>query len=363
MKVMKVKMKRTTATALAIAVIATLWILSGQFGGGDAPPAAIDEARDLVNVRVVASRAKDHPRRLALFGRTQADRSVTLRAETAGRVAEKLVAKGARVEKGQPLIRIAMDDRQARIREAQARVEQFRIAYKASQELARKSFKSKVKLTESLADLEAAKAQLAAIRLDAERTEIKAPFAGVVDDVAVEEGDWAPVGHELARIVDLDPIVVAAEVSERDIARVREGMTAEAAPVGFDAPFTGRVRYVSRAGAGTTRTFEIEAAFDNPGADVAEGVTARLNLTLETRQAHLVSPAALTLADDGRVGVKAVGDDGVVVFHPVEVIADAPEGVWLGGLPERVDLITVGQEFVRSGQKVRADRTVAGGPS
>ena len=61
----------------------------------------------------------------------------------------------------------------------------------------------------------------------------------------------------------------------------------------------------------------------------------------------------LTLDDRGVIGVKAVDDEARVVFHRVRILADTPEGIWLGGLPEKLILISVGQEFVKVGQKVR----------
>ena len=70
--------------------------------------------------------------------------------------------------------------------------------------------------------------------------------------------------------------------------------------------------------------------------------------------AHLISPAVLTLDDAGAVGVKVVDSEDRVRFHAVNIIADTSEGVWLAGLPAKIRLITVGQEYVRDGQLVRA---------
>ena len=69
--------------------------------------------------------------------------------------------------------------------------------------------------------------------------------------------------------------------------------------------------------------------------------------------AHFVSPAILTLTDQGVLGVKSLEADNIVGFHPVRILESAPNGVWIGGLPEEVTLITVGQEFVAVGQAVR----------
>jgi multidrug efflux system membrane fusion protein len=67
------------------------------------------------------------------------------------------------------------------------------------------------------------------------------------------------------------------------------------------------------------------------------------------------------------VGVKTVAPDNKVTFRPVDIIADQPDGIWLGGLPEKIRLITVGQEFVIDGEEVTpidgAARIAAGSPS
>ena len=68
--------------------------------------------------------------------------------------------------------------------------------------------------------------------------------------------------------------------------------------------------------------------------------------------AHLVTPSALTLNDNGVVGVKTVEPDNTVKFRTVEIIANNIDGVWLGGLPNKIQLITVGQEFVIDGEIV-----------
>jgi multidrug efflux system membrane fusion protein len=60
----------------------------------------------------------------------------------------------------------------------------------------------------------------------------------------------------------------------------------------------------------------------------------------------------MTLNDEGRLGVRVV-EDGIVRFVPVRMIRDTANGVWLAGLPETADVITVGQDFVTEGVPVR----------
>ncbi|MDZ7684599.1 MAG: hypothetical protein U5O39_06000 [Gammaproteobacteria bacterium] len=62
--------------------------------------------------------------------------------------------------------------------------------------------------------------------------------------------------------------------------------------------------------------------------------------------AHLISPASMVLNDEGVMGVRIVDDNDTVRFKPIKVVSESPDGVWVSGLPERVRLITVGQEEV-----------------
>ena len=357
-------MKRSYLIAAAVAIGVAGWIISGQMNGAKAPTAPVEAAvveageaaaekvQPLTSVRVRELVAMDRVNELVLFGRTEAVRMVNVKAETAGRIVALAVEKGQKVAKGTVIARIAMEDRKAQLAEAQALIEQRRIAYTAGQQLSQKAFRSRVKLAENKAQLESAKAALERIRLDIAHTAVRAPFGGIVEDLPVEIGDFVSIGSEVAHIVDLDPLLIVCEVSERDIAQVRIGIPAHARLVG-DEVIAGEVRYVSRVGVSSTRTFRVEVAVDNAEGKLVEGLTVELRLPLGWVQAHRVSPAVLTLSDKGVVGVKAVGPGDVVEFHAVELIADTPEGVWLGGLPETLTLITVGQEFVRAGQKVK----------
>ena len=67
---------------------------------------------------------------------------------------------------------------------------------------------------------------------------------------------------------------------------------------------------------------------------------------------HRISPALFTLNDAGDLGVRTIDDDNVVEFFKVGIIEDTNEGAWVTGLPDTVKLITVGQEFVLTGETV-----------
>jgi multidrug efflux system membrane fusion protein len=83
---------------------------------------------------------------------------------------------------------------------------------------------------------------------------------------------------------------------------------------------------------------------------------------------HKISPALLSLAADGQVGVKTVDASSRVVFTPVSISRSEPDGVWVMGLPQTANIIVVGQAYVAAGQLVEATPSLqetalaAGGP-
>ena len=65
-----------------------------------------------------------------------------------------------------------------------------------------------------------------------------------------------------------------------------------------------------------------------------------------------MKPSWLTLADNGNVGVRVIGDDDVVDFVELKILAQTPDTMWVSGLANGQRVITVGQEYVAAGQKV-----------
>jgi multidrug efflux system membrane fusion protein len=70
--------------------------------------------------------------------------------------------------------------------------------------------------------------------------------------------------------------------------------------------------------------------------------------------AHRIPSGVITLDDNGVIGIRAVNEQQQVEFKRVILVDDTPDGLWVTGLPEKVMLITVGQDYVKEGQKVEA---------
>ena len=335
---------------------------SGQLGrtedAGIAPSLAasreamLAEAQDApVRVRARVLAAEIQTEDVIVRGRTEADRRVTVRAETTGRVVELAVDKGDRVAAGDLLCRIAVDTRGARLEEARQAVNQARIEFDGAQRLRERGLQSETAIAGAEARLATARANLAQSELDLQRTEVRAPFAGVVEARPVEIGDLLQAGSTCMTVVDPDPMMLVGQIAERDVSRVRPGAR------GFGALLTGQrvageVAFVASAGDPITRTFRVEVAVPNDDGELRDGITAEIRLPVEEFLAHRVPSSILALDDVGDIGVRILDANDRVRFVNVSVLKDAADGVWVRGLPDPAKVITVGQELVTPGQQV-----------
>ena len=90
----------------------------------------------------------------------------------------------------------------------------------------------------------------------------------------------------------------------------------------------------------------------NPELSLRDGQTAEIEIAAEGTNAHLLPTSAMTLNDEGTLGVRTVGEDKLVSFVPVSLLRDTPNGAWLAGLPAEADVIVIGQEYVTDGVEV-----------
>ncbi len=350
-------MRRSWMIAAGIAIVATAWILSGQLPGSDSAEAEIQEAstgvpeRELAKVRVDFVSAEPMVNTLILQGRTLSDRKIEIRAEATGLIDAVLVRRGARVAAGTALVRIDIDDRMAKLDEANALMAQRRIEFDAAKQLNERGYRADTQLAQAQAALDGARAAVEIAELAVANLTIRAPFDGVVEHRYVEIGDYVDYGDPVAMLVDLDPMRIVGQISERYLGQITPGRVGSAHLVDGRV-VEGAVSYVGSVADEVTRTFTVEIEIDNPDGQMIEGLTAELTLPIEQVSGHRLSPAVLSLSNDGQIGIKAVDENGFVVFHPVEILGGTEELIWVGGLPETLNMIVVGQEFVLDGQEV-----------
>jgi multidrug efflux system membrane fusion protein len=360
------RMKPRYQWAFGILALAVIWIGSSLIihprSGISAETAeAKTSVSDMPSVRVAALSASQRAATITVRGRTQALHAVDVRAEVEGPVKAIHFDKGQKVKTGDVLCEIDINDRGAKVAQMNAMVAQTAKELEIAKELFAQGFRSKTQLAQSQAAYEAAKAGASTMGIQLANTKIRAPFDGYVDDRYVDVGDYMRPGDKCEMVYAPEPFLAVGAVSEHDVGQITVGDAASATLV-TGQTVSGKVRFVADRADATTRTFRVEVELPNADNSLRDGVSADIHIPVKHVAAVHISPGILVLNDGGTVGVRVV-QNGIVQFMPIQIVSDGPDGMWIAGLPEHVNVITVGQEFVTDGEKVKTVIDRSGVPS
>lgn len=351
-------MNRSLIIALLAVVALVLWMLSGQFGGPSAnsdgtvassnPPSVV-----AMKVQTRTQSAQEVIREVIVQGQVEPIKVIAIKSETTGSIENIAVTKGERVAKGDVIATMSADNREASLTVARASLVQARNEYAAASKLAKQGLQSKFNLESSAAKLESARAQVSAAELELDNTIIRAPLAGIVDQLPVEAGDFVDRGNHIATLVDNSQLLITGQVPQQNIADVVTGTEATAELITGES-LQGTVHYIASMADSATRSFRVEVLVPSPPEQARTGISAEIRIPAETMRAHLISPAILALDESGTLGIKSVNDNDEVVFHAIDVIKTESTGAWVTGVPDNTEIITLGQGFVNAGEIVQA---------
>ncbi len=289
---------------------------------------------------------------LELYGRTAPNRQARLGAEVAGKIVSLTIEQGQSVKQGQVIAKIDKRDLDTQLQRAQAMFAVKQKEFNAAKSLKNKGLQGEVAFATAQAALTDARASLSNVQTALKNTEVKAPFDGIVDHHFVELGDFVGVGDPIATVIDLDTLVIEADVSERHIQYLTSGLQADVRTV-TGQHYQGSLRYIGHVSSALTNTFPIEIEIDNQESQMPAGISAEVLLPLTEVLAIKITAAMLALDEEGNLGVKTLQDEHVK-FVPIQLVKAEEDGVWLSGLGAQSDIIVLGQGFVRDGDPVIA---------
>ncbi|QOL26726.1 efflux RND transporter periplasmic adaptor subunit [Thalassotalea sp. LPB0316] len=342
--------KRPYVLAALISLILIIWMLSGgeQHTETQATEEPVTEITPKVKVQRFSAELVDNT--VELYGRTEPDRVTTIKAEVAGKILNVHAQRGAFVKQGQVIATIDMNDLKSRLAQAKALLAQRELNYQGVQSLQKEGYQGRLQLSTAEAELADVKAQIAALEIAIDNTQVTAPFDGVLNTRYVEQGDYVKVGDQIAMLADLQPIVVTGYATEHQISQLMVGQSANIELLNHPAA-QGKIRYIASVADQKTNTFKVEVAVDNSQGQWRAGQSGTLQIALNKTPAIKVSPALLALDEQGNIGIKTVENEHVV-FSEINIVKSESDGIWLSGLGENADIIVLGQGFVRGGDKV-----------
>lgn len=344
---------RWVAGGLAVAIIG--WMGSGYIlPSEDADETAKTPATPrAVSVAVRRSVAETVEQVFAAEGQALPDRDTAIRAKTSGQIGEVLVDKGADLAADQVIARFDIAARQSDLERAQQELARAQREFDNAAALVERGVATVDRVAQARATLAAAQASVSTAQEAVANTEIRAPFAGRLESLDINEGEYVTMGDDVGRIVDNTPLTIRIQIPQQSLSDIKVGQTAD---VSFITGATGKgeVRFVSTSADAETRTFMAEIEVPNLDGAIPAGISAQLRIPTGELTAHFVSPAILSLDTNGTLGIKTVNDQDDVEFHKVNIVRAQTDGIWISGLPKEARIITIGQGFVNDGQLVSA---------
>jgi membrane fusion protein (multidrug efflux system) len=242
-------------------------------------------------VKAVAAKVAPAVDEASAVGSLRADESVALRPEIAGRIAEIRFDEGQSVARGAVLVRLDQAELAAVVASSSAQLKWDEQRVERAEDLFKKGFISQQALDDQRTSLARAGAKLAEDQAKLAKTELRAPFPGVVGLRQVSPGAYVAAGTDIARLEKIDQLKLDFRVPEVYVGRLRAG---QALRVSVDAwtgqSFSGSIYAIEPAVDETTRTVLVRARVANPELRLRPGMFARVHLQLGVREKAIWVP-------------------------------------------------------------------------
>ena len=269
-------------------------------------------SENLFKVKSLISLSTEINKTVSISSTSEAYRKIEVRSEVTSKIEKVIKKKGTFVDKGQIVIKLEEFDSYKKLFE---------------NDLISKNEFNKIALT--------------------------APFNGIILDGHKIEGELVTPGSSVYEIIYLSKIKIVGYLNENEIKGINIKNKVEVSIL--DKIIEGTIDYISPIADYNTKTFEISVIFDNLDLSIRDGLSAELKIYKEKIKVHKISPSVLSLGDDGDIGIKVLNQDNEVIFKEIVIIEDTSDYMLISGLEDKENIITIGQQYVSSGDKVETE--------
>lgn len=284
-------------------------------------------------------------------GQALPDRDTALRAESSGNISEVLVRKGQDVKANDIIARFKTATNDADANRVSVELAAAQRELDNAEKLLASGVATVDRVTQAQSKLASLQAQVIAIEQAADALTITAPFDGRIETLNLDEGEFVSAGTDVGRLVDITPLTVTIQVPQQSLTRLKVGQDATIRFITGEER-KGTLTFVGTTAASETRTFLAEIEVANKDGAIPAGISAEVIIPTGETTAHFLSPSIVSLDTEGSLCVKTVDEDNVVQFFLIRVVKAQIDGIWVTGLPDQVDVITVGQGFVNANEVV-----------
>ena len=283
----------------AVALLAPAIFVGCNGGDAQSTDAATKPA---LTVRVETVRPMPLMDAISVAGIVKAAEDVMLSPEEGGVVKEWKVAKGQAVTKGDVIVVLKDEVIKASYDAALAQYQMAAMNYEKQQRVYEEQGISELQYKNLQLGRDAAKANADLMKARWERTQIKSPVSGVLDEQYFDAGEFAPPGLPIAHVVNLSVLKISAEVPERHAGSITPGATML---VMFDAfpadTLRSRISFIGSTVNASNRALTVEGIVSNVRGRLKPEMIGKAFVLRSSKTSALMVPeSAVQLVDRGR---------------------------------------------------------------
>lgn len=310
-------------------------------------------ASSAISVEVVVIQPSLLENRISTTGTLLANEEVELRPEISGRVTQVSFNEGSRVTKGSLLLKINDSELQAQLKRKESEEKLAASDEKRKKSLYDANAISQEEYDKSLNALRIVQADMEVTKSLIAKTEIRAPFNGVIGLRHVSEGGYVSPSMLAATMQEIDPMKVEFSVPEKYAHQLKDGLEISV-HIGESAEEHKGIIYAVESKIDlSTRTIKARARIPNPAGRLIPGAFARLDITLESIPDAIVIPTGALIPELSGAKVY-VCENGAAKSVPVQPGLRTDRNIQITtGLAPGDTLITTGLLQLSDGRKVR----------
>jgi membrane fusion protein (multidrug efflux system) len=321
----------------------------------------LDSVKKLPLITTITSKEEVFRHYLEVQGNVKTKQNILVYPEIPGILEHIYVKEGQRVSKGQVLAKIADGGLAQQVAQAKASAQLAKTTYERQNRLWNQKIGSEIQYLQAKTAYESQKNIVAQMKKQLAKSNVIAPFSGVIDDVLKEVGAVVAPGQgsELFRIVNLENMYIEAEIPESHIVNVTKGKTVEIYFPVLEKTVQAKIRQVGNFINPANRAFKIEIGVSNSSGDIKPNLTAKLKINDYTSKKAILIPQSIIsenakgqqyvyLASDKQDNKYAIAKKTIITTGKtqgdfIEVLETIASGA---------EIISEGARSVNDGQKV-----------
>lgn len=339
--------------------LALALVLAGCGSNSEPAVQQVEEVKEkAIPVSVVSVIKRNLEERFSLPGSLEAWEDLTLAAEIAGTVDWVGPPEGAHLASGKAILTIDSVSQKANLERARVDAEVKLANMQRLERLVAENLVSRQEYDNSVTAYEAAHQNLKLARIALDKSTVRTPISGVLDDRSVERGEYVKVGDAVAVVVQVDRLKVLVDVPEKDVRYLQVGEEVNVLQTQIDTGETiarqGKLVHLAYKADPVTRTYRAKVEVDNQDRMLRPGMIVRIEALRRTLEDAVAIPLYALVDNEGRK-VVFVEEQGKAHLRPVEIGRAIDDQIIIrSGLTEGERLIIKGQQLLSDGALVAA---------